>query len=122
MELIPEAERPHVHRFIGSRLLETMTLEDQVDTYIYEICTQLNKARDHLTLQEREELIRLNLRAGEMALKGSAVEGANDYYQVAMELLGDNPWRERRELALEVYYGNIIRLDAAVQYDEGNSV
>jgi hypothetical protein len=39
-----------------------------------------------------------------------------------MELLGDDPWRERRELALEVYYGNIIRLDAAVQYDDGNSV
>ena len=121
MELIPESERSDVHGLIGRHLLRRMTLDDQIDNYIFEICNQLNRAEHSLTSEEREQLVELNLRAGRKALKASAQDGATGYFTSAWNLLGDNPWKSRRTLALDVYLANVEKLYAAAQYDEGVS-
>src|SRR5208282_1253760 len=109
MELIPEAERPAVHGLIGRHLLQRMTLEGIIDSYVFEICDQLNKAWDSLNNEECEHVIALNLRAGRKALKATSFDGARRYFQVAWELLGEKPWQSRRSLALDVYLANVER-------------
>ena len=119
MELIPESERPGVHGFIGRHLLQRMRLEGQIDGYVFEICNQLNKALDSLSPEECEQVIELNLCAGRKALKTTAFDGATDYFQVAWDLLGNNPWRARRVLALNVYLAKVERQYAAAQFEDG---
>ena len=119
MELIPESERSAIHGLIGRHLLRRMTMEDQVDNYLFEICNQLNKAQDSLSTEEREQLIELNLRAGRKALNATAHDGATEYFKSAWDLLGESPWRSRRKFALDVYLANVERLYAAAEYEKG---
>jgi osomolarity two-component system, sensor histidine kinase CHK1 len=119
MAMIPESERPAVHRLIGRHLLHRMTIEDQVDSYVFEICNQLNKAQENLSPEEIEQLIDLNLRAGRKALRATAFEGATGYFQVARNLLGEHSWENRRQLTLDVYLASVERLFAATEYQEG---
>jgi predicted ATPase len=121
MELIPESERHSIHGLIGRHLLKRMRLEGLVDSYVFEICNQLNKAKDTLSPEECEQVIELNLCAGRKALKATSFEGATVYFQVAWELLGNNPWQTRRSLGLNVYLANVERLYAAGQFEDGNS-
>jgi osomolarity two-component system, sensor histidine kinase CHK1 len=122
MALVPESEQATVHGLIGRHLLRRMKLEDQIDSYVFEICNQFNKASEGLTAEEIDEVIELNLRAGRTALKATAFDGASGYFQVAWSLLGDNPWGKRRALALDVYLANVERLFAAAQLEEGNAI
>jgi predicted ATPase len=120
MELIPESERPAVHGLIGRHLLRRMRAEGLIDSYVFEICNQLNKAQDSLSSEECENVIDLNLRAGRKALKTTTFDGAKVYFQVAWELLGNDPWQTRRSLALDVYLASVERLYASTQFEEGN--
>ena len=121
MELIPESERHSIHGLIGRHLLKKMRFEGLVDSYVFEICNQLNKAKDTLSPEECEQVIELNLRAGRKALKTTSFDGATVYFQVAWELLGNNPWQTRRSLGLNVYLANVERLYAAGQFEDCNS-
>lgn len=122
MALIPEEERPVVHSRIGRHLLQRMTLEDQLDTYIFEICDQLNKAQERLTAEEKENLIRLNIRAGLKALNATAFDGASGYFQGAQDLLGSDPWQNQRQLTLDVSLANVEQMFAVQHYGEGTTV
>jgi osomolarity two-component system, sensor histidine kinase CHK1 len=119
MAMIPEVERPAVHGLIGRHLLHRMTVEDQVDSYVFEICNQLNQAQGNLSPEESEELIGLNLRAGRKALRATAFEGATEFFGVARNLLGDDSWQRRRQLTLDVHLANVERLFAATEYTDG---
>ena len=118
IELMFESERPAVHGLIGRTLLRRMKLEGLLDSYVFEICDQLNKAREILTEEEREQLIGLNLRAGRKALKATAFDGATGYFDIAYELLGDDYWGKRRLLALDVYLANVEKFYANTQFEE----
>jgi osomolarity two-component system, sensor histidine kinase CHK1 len=118
MELIPAAERPAVHGLIGRTLLRRMKLEGLVDSYMFETCNQLNKAREILTEEECEALIRLNLQAGRKALKASAVDGATAYFEIARDLLGEDVWVKRRLLALDVYLANVEKCYVNGRFEE----
>jgi predicted ATPase len=117
--MIPEAERPAAHHRIGRHLLHRMTVEDQVDSYVFEICNQLNKAQGNLSPEESGELIGLNLRAGRKALRATAFDGATEYFGVARNLLGEDSWQRRRQVTLDVYLANVERLFAATEYADG---
>lgn len=118
IELIPEAERPALHGLIGRTLLRRMKLEGLLDSYVFEICNQLNKAREILTEDECEQLIGLNLRAGRKALKATAFDGATGYFDIAYELLGEEMWEKRRSLALDVYLANVEKCYANTRFEE----
>jgi len=120
MAMIPEAERPAVHRLLGRHLLQRMTLEDQVDSYIFEICNQLNKATVGLSQEESEQLIELNLRAGRKALRATAFDGAMGYFQTAQSLLGPDSWQRQRRLTLDVYLANVERWYSSADYAQGD--
>jgi predicted ATPase len=118
IELIPSPSRAALHGLIGRTLLRRMNLEGLLDSYVFEICNQLNKARESLTDDECEQLISLNLRAGRKALKATAFDGATGYFDVAFELLGEGAWERRRLLALDVYLANVEKFYANTRFEE----
>jgi predicted ATPase len=122
MALIPDEDLSTVHGLIGRQLLLRMTSEDQIDNYVFEICNQLNKARDNLGPNECSQLIELNLRAGRKTLKAPAFNGEMEYFSIARDLLGVNSWQIRRSLTLDVYLANVERLFAEAQYQQGNQI
>ena len=119
MALIPDSELPKLHALIGRRLLQKMTMANQVDNYLFEICSQLNKAQNFLSSEEREQLIELNLQAGRKTLRAIAFDAAAEHFQMARNLLGDDSWKLRRSLTLDVYLANVERLVAEARFEQG---
>ena len=95
--LIPEQQKPAVHRRIGQRLLNTADFEENV----FEIVNQLNMGVELIdTPDEQEQLARFNLMAGRKALAATAHAAALNYLSVGRSLLAENCWDSQYELTL----------------------
>ena len=95
--LIPEQQKPAVHRRIGQRLLNTGDVEENV----FEIVNQLNMGVELIdTPDERERLARFNLTAGRKALAATAHAAALNYLSVGRSLLAVNCWDRQYKLTL----------------------
>ena len=98
--LIPEPQKPAVHRRIGQRLLNTGDVEENV----FEIVNQLNMGVELIdTPDERERLARFNLTAGRKALAATAHAAALNYLSVGRSLLAVNCWDRQYKLTLALY-------------------
>ena len=101
--LIPEAERAPLHYQIGSLLLASADSE-QLDETLFETVNHLNIGaaliRDDV---ERDNLAKLNLRAGLKGKLSTAYASAHDYFGKGLELLPANPWQENYPLAFELH-------------------
>lgn len=87
--MIPTAERPILHDQIGRLILARSTAE-QRDERLFEIVSHLNLAMALATAHEqRDELARLNLRAGEKAKSANAYEAALAHFVVGVDLAND---------------------------------
>jgi len=103
--LIPDGERPALHRRVGRHLL-TSADEGSLGAAIFDIVGHLNIGRDPgATWTEREELAGLNLRAAERAQGASAFAAANAYFATGAELLGADGWTRARDLAFALNLG-----------------
>jgi predicted ATPase/signal transduction histidine kinase len=97
--LIPESSRAPTHLRIGRLLRERTPLERRHEA-IFEIVNQLNRGALLITDPgEREELAELNLVAGKRAKASTAYGSACAYLHTGIELLADNTWETRYELA-----------------------
>ncbi|ADO67837.1 trifunctional serine/threonine-protein kinase/ATP-binding protein/sensor histidine kinase [Stigmatella aurantiaca] len=91
------------HLRIG-RLLLKNTPEDQRPAVIFDIVNQLNQAEELIeSLDEREELARLNLLAGIRAKASTAYVAALKYLRVSTRLLPDSIWERQYGLALALH-------------------
>ena len=98
--LIPEPQKPAVHRRIGQRLLNTGDVEENV----FEIVNQLNMGVELIdTPDEQEQLARFNLMAGRKALAATAHAAALNYLSVGRSLLAENCWASQYEMTLALY-------------------
>ncbi|WP_392477167.1 AAA family ATPase [Nostoc sp. C110] len=101
--LIPEAQKKATHLQIGKLLLQN-TPEIQKEEKLFEIVNQLNIA---LTLIidpiEREQLLKLNLKAGRKAQLATAYILAVEYLTIGLELLPHESWYSQYELTLLLY-------------------
>jgi len=94
-ESVPPEDRPALHLRIGRILRERTT-----DESVFEAAGHLNRGRHLLeSSSERLELARLDLAAGQQARTSGAYEAGGAYLEVAWELLGDDPWTARPDLA-----------------------
>ena len=101
--LIAEADHQSIHLKIGRLLLRSIPPEQQ-QTRIFEIVNQLNTGRGVIqTPDEQARLARLNLTAGRKAKQSTAYEGALKYFAIALEILGDEAWKQDYALALALY-------------------
>ncbi len=114
--LIANKSKSAVHLKIGQILLSNSTPE-QVNEQIFDLVNQLNLAVDLILEQtEKDQLVRLNLIAGQKAKASTAYNPAKRFFSIAMNLLAENAWIEQykqtftlfRELAeCEFLTGNL---------------
>jgi predicted ATPase/signal transduction histidine kinase len=101
--LIPEADRPFVHRQIGQCLLRGMG-PDERERKVFDLLNHLNMGRGLIQLHaELGELAALNLMAGRKAKAAAAYKAAHTYLQTGLELLGEEGWTRWYELTLALH-------------------
>ncbi len=103
--LIPDDQKQFTHLQIG-RLLQQATPASQQDENIFVIVNHLNQGRS-LIVNEREqqELVKLNLAAGQKAKSATAYGAALDYFNTGIALLRSDRWQSQYDLALVLYAG-----------------
>ncbi len=101
--LIPESEKQQNHLQLGQLLLENTSAESWEED-IFEIVNQFNKALELITVQqERYELAKMNLIAGQKALSSTAYKAALKYLNTGRELLISDCWKTEYELSLGLH-------------------
>jgi predicted ATPase/signal transduction histidine kinase/tRNA A-37 threonylcarbamoyl transferase component Bud32 len=97
--LIPESERALVHLRVGRLLLERAS-PAELEEKIFDLVNQLNHGAALITsAEERERVADLNLRAGNRAQRSTAYASALRYFVAGAELLGEDGWSCRYEVA-----------------------
>ncbi len=101
--LLNEQKRQKTHYTIGHHLLQVFTIEQQGE-HLFEIVNHLNKAIPLFNSQDKkDELARLNLKAGMKAKNSAAWHAAFKYMQCAIDLLGSKSWKRAYDLTLELH-------------------
>ncbi len=102
--LVPEEQRAALHHRIGRKALQNVTDDDDLDRKLFYIVDQLNFGSGLIIDPvEREELARLNLRAGIKAKASSAFLPALRYLETGIELLEQGCWEKQYPLTLSLY-------------------
>ena len=100
--LIPEASRVQRHLHIGRILLSSLP-SDQINDRIFDIVAQLNRGRELVEARgECDRIAELNLRAGDRAMASTAYVAALSFFVAGTELLGDDIWERRYDLAFRL--------------------
>eukprot|EP00985_Skeletonema_marinoi_P004402 scaffold1921_cov140-Skeletonema_marinoi.AAC.10 len=90
-ELISPEQRDSFRGRIGSILLRTLPPEE-LETSLFEVVDLLNCAASNATDEERDELARMNLKAGVKASENAAFDTAKVYFMTGREALGSRGW------------------------------
>ena len=98
--LLNEVDRPRYHRTIGEHLLAKLEPEKRGDR-IFEIVSHLNLGADQHS--DTNSRLRLNIDAGQRALKAAAYSSALSYLLTALRLLGQEGWEGDYDLTLLVH-------------------
>ena len=101
--LIPDKQKPVIHRQIGQLLLQNTPLDER-ELNIFAIVDQLNAGIGLIEQQsERDELAQLNLIAGKKAKASAAYQSAFNYLKLGLELLSDDCWETQYDLSLALH-------------------
>jgi PAS domain S-box-containing protein len=101
--LIPEDERAATHLRIG-RLLAAGVPPEGISEQVFEVTNQLNAGLALITdPREKEQLCRLNIRAGRQARRAGAYTSALSYFVRATDLLPADAWSEHYEQTFGLY-------------------
>jgi hypothetical protein len=97
--LLSEEQRARIHYRTGKLLLER-TPDDALNERVFELADHLNRGVEHLSDEEREKAVGMNLRAGRRALACGAAAQAADYFEHALALVkGGDDWNVDRQRA-----------------------
>ncbi|MEJ2407017.1 MAG: diguanylate cyclase [Candidatus Thiodiazotropha sp.] len=101
--LIEEGQRQAVHLRIGRLLLQRLDPAEQ-EEQIFNLVNHLNLGIDLVTdPNEREQLARLNLYAGQKAKRSAANSTAFGYLAEGIKLLHEEAWSSSHELAMTLH-------------------
>jgi len=101
--LIDEEQKQVVHLQIGRLLLQNIT-PSPLSEEIFEIVDHLNLGVELVTSQqERDEIAKLNLFAGQKAKAATAYAAAIKYFYVGREILSANSWQNSYDLTLAIH-------------------
>ncbi|GAB1541017.1 hypothetical protein NUACC21_36860 [Scytonema sp. NUACC21] len=105
--LIDESQKTTIHLQIGRLLLQN-TSPETLPERIFEIVDHLNIGvktyhLSSLHQEERSEIARLNLMAGQKAKSAMAYEAAVQYLNIGLDLLAEDSWQTQYDLTLNLY-------------------
>jgi predicted ATPase/two-component sensor histidine kinase len=96
--LTPQSERELVHLRIG-RALVSRTADPGHEENLFEIVNQFNRSTGLISsLQERDQVAELNVRAGKRAKASTAYTSALTYLTAGRALIGDDAWDRQHNL------------------------
>ncbi len=98
--LIPDAEKPVLHRRIGRLLLQDKTC---AKTRLFEVVDHLNSGATLLVDNERLQTAWLNLTAGERARMATAFDASLKYCVSGLQLLPEDAWQTHYDLSLNLH-------------------
>ncbi|GAB4187507.1 MAG: hypothetical protein Fur006_27430 [Coleofasciculaceae cyanobacterium] len=115
--LIDEEQKQAIHLQIGRLLLQN-TPTEALPEKIFEIVDRFNQGINLVTARkERDEIVKLNLRAGQKAKAATAYGAALKYLNVAIELLSEDSWQTQYELTLDLYVESVEAAYLNANYD-----
>ncbi|MEH2195255.1 MAG: AAA family ATPase [Nostoc sp.] len=101
--LIPDEQKTATHLKIGKLLLHSSS-EVELEEKLFDIALHLNQGIELITQpQEREDLARLNFKAGVKARNSTAYTAARVYLQTGIDILTANCWQDQYELTLNLH-------------------
>ncbi len=101
--LIPEDLRAHHHLRIGRSIIAKMT-HQEIEEKIFDIVNQLNSGRALISsLDEKDAVAELNLRAGKKAKASAAYDSACIFLSAGTDLVGGDAWERRHDLAFGLW-------------------
>ena len=116
--LIDEEHKKKTHFKIGRVMLETVYEED-LDEVLFHIVNHLNQGRELIHEQvERDNLVRLNMKAGIKAKASAAYDAAFEYLSFTLEMLGERSWEQEYESTLTLYIEAAEAAYLSNEYDE----
>ena len=102
--LIDEAQKTAIHLKVGRLLLHNTTEPEALSEKIFEIVDHLNLGVELVTHQEeRSEIAKLNLMAGQKAKAATAYGAAVGYLNAGLKLLYVDSWQSSYDLTLALY-------------------
>ncbi|WP_208341449.1 ATP-binding protein, partial [Aetokthonos hydrillicola] len=116
--LIPEAEKKALHLQLGRLLLKNIK-KTELEENIFDIVNHLNEGSELITERsERDNLAKLNLRAGKKAKESTAYQPALRYLKTGLGLLSLNSWKTQYKLTLEIHVKTLELLYLNTEFDQ----
>jgi predicted ATPase/signal transduction histidine kinase len=101
--LIPDDQKQATHLKIAQLLIQNAS-EIEQEEKLFDLVGHFNLGIELITqASEREELAKLNLKAGQKARNATAYSAAKTYLQTGINLLTENCWKNQYELTLSLY-------------------
>jgi len=120
--LIDEKQKQTVHLQIGSLLLKN-TRTEELDNNLFDIVGHFNPSLERVDNPvEKNEIARLNLRAGKKAKAAMAYEAAVNYLKVGLECLSPDSWKTHYDLTLQIHLTMIEAQYLNIQFEQATSL
>ncbi len=120
-KLISPDQRDSFRGRIGSILLQSLSPEE-VDASLFEVVGLLNCAASNITDEERDELARMNLKAGIRASENAAFDTAKVYFKAGREALGSRGWEGDHSTMLDLCSYGANACYATGDFDQMNEI
>jgi len=100
--LIADEEKSQMHLLNGQRLTASYS-ENEVDEKLFDLVKQWNLGTHQISdKKEKENLAKLNLRAGNKAMTSTAFPQALNYFENGLDILDEKDWDNRYDSILEL--------------------
>ncbi|MGB3534159.1 MAG: AAA family ATPase [Microcoleaceae cyanobacterium] len=104
--LIPDEQKQSTHLHIGSLLIDNLSKQEQ-ENQIFTIVNHWNQAIELIVDETaKDQLIHLNLTAGQKAKATAAYGAALQYFKIALSLMDSESWHKNYPLTLQLHEAN----------------
>ncbi len=120
--LLDPSQHAAAHLRVG-RLLEPLLDDDDSSALFFSVVEHLNRGSQLIVdREERDKLVRRNIRAGKLALRAQGGAEARGFFEYAQQLLGQHAWSAQPELVGEVFWQRARTESMLGHFDEAQEL